>query len=124
VTLGLPALVALWPHCQVGQGHRAGGDAAAAASVWPWENHPVPSFLSSLSEKQGQHRFAASPGCGESSPSPWWWRPRKEEAAGVRGSAPRSRCFVRAQSRVSGLPTACRSREAGWVPVFTELPGS
>ena len=31
VTLGLPALVALWPHCQVGQGHRAGGDAAAAS---------------------------------------------------------------------------------------------
>lgn len=42
----------------------------------------------------------------------------------MHGTAPRSRSSVRAQSRVSCLPTAHRSREMGRLSLVTELPGS
>lgn len=54
--------------------------------------------------------------------NPWGQRPQREGTAGERGTAPRSRGFLRAQNRVSCLPITRRSHEPGQIFVFQSCP--
>lgn len=122
VTLGSPAVVASWPHRRVGPGTQSWWRCCRYLCVTLGRSlHPLsplfPLRKTGDSTSSPPHRSA-----GTAHHNPWGQRPQREGTAGERGTAPRSRGFLRAQNRVSCLPITRRSHEPGQILVFQSCP--